>query len=283
MNKMHLATAFVAALTTPATAFAATAEFSAVTVELRPGQDIATGSLYVGKEATRYEFRQRGLPVVRITFPKQRIIRFLFPIDKSYIEYKIEPGRPFPGTKPTKPCNPNPRVTCALVSAKAKINGMTAERWSIRPTVGPGEVRLWWDPKRKIPLRQEHFDGRVMQATLRGTRIFESQNVEDWEFTYLSPDGRYRRSVSLISPELGVAVVEMLPGGIVRRLHSVTIGAPDAKLFKVPADYKQIKPSQQPAGHLPRAPGNAGQPYRGSISIEAPRGPANSNSGGAKK
>lgn len=247
MKKMLFAGAFLAAIATTGTAHAAGAEFSAVTVQIRPGRDIETGSIYVSKAATRYEFRQRGLPVVRITMPDKGLIRFLFPIDKSYIEYKIKPGSAVPGSRQQKPCQATVHIRCKLLSTQDQINGMKAERWSIKPERGPGEIRLWWDPIRKMPLREEHADGRVMQATLRDTQEFENQNVEDWEFTYMSPDGRYRRSVSLISPELGVAVVEMLPGGIIRRLHSVTIGTPDAKLFEVPAGYRLIKRPNPPA------------------------------------
>ena len=227
-------------------------EFSADAVQALPGQEIQTGKLYVGKLGTRFEFQKRGRPIVQIMLPEQGLMRILFPLERRYIEFKRKPGTLMSPARPDTPCTSAKHIQCEKLSA-TKINGMPAERWRIRAAMPPRELRIWWDAKRKIALRKEFSDGRIMQATLRGMQKFEDRDVEAWEFIYTSPNGRFTRTMSLIAPDLGIAVIEQQPNGVMRRLHNVTKGAPAAKLFQIPAGYKKIDPPRPKIMPLPPA------------------------------
>lgn len=235
---------------------AQSAEFSAVAVDVMPGRGMKTSAMYVSKSAVRHEYRHRGMAIVRIVMPKTGVVRYLFPRDKTYVEYNVRNAAALAGIKPDKPCEPNAYAACELLS-KEQFNGIDAERWRIAPKGRPGSTTLWWDGKRKMPLRIEYRDGRTMQAIKRGTRMFDNQKVEEWEFVYMSPFGRFLRTMALYSPELGVTVAEIRSSGRQKRLHSVTIGAPDAKLFEVPAGYRRLASSSFRGRRLPPAANGA--------------------------
>ena len=214
-------------------------EFSADAVQSLPGAEIQTGKLFVSQEGTRFEYQQHGRPIIQIILPGKGLKRLIFPLQRAYMEYKSQAGQHVSMFEPATPCRKARYLKCDKAGS-TKINGMDAERWSISSQRSPVKMRVWWDAKRHIALRQEYSDGRIMQATLRGMQKFEDRDVEHWEFIYTYPNGRFQRAMSLISPELGLAVIEQLPNGAIRRLHNIKQNAPDAKLFDIPKGYKLI-------------------------------------------
>ena len=236
--------------TTPENSAGKLLEFSADAVQALPGHEIQTGKLYVSRTGIRFEFQQRGRQIVQIILPGQEIMRIIFPLQHTYLELKYKIGDPGSLARPQTACPDPKRFKCEKLD-DTMINGLAAERWSITSTVFPGKLRMWWDAKRRMPLRQEYSDGRIMQATLRNTQMFEERKVENWEFIFTTPNGRYRRAMSLFAPDLGLSVIEQLPNGAIRRLHNIKVGPVDKELFEVPKGYRLIKqrsPEQMPQG-----------------------------------
>ena len=271
-----LLAAVAAVLAGTSAASADTAEFTADAVQKQAGQGMQSGRLYVGAAGTRFEFQDQGRPVVQIALPGEGIMRVLFPLDRSYLEMKAGAGAATPAARPSEPCKPAPDLECNR-DGEEQIAGMKLERWTIKPKGAPGEIRIWWDPERHMPLRQVLFDGSTMQAIMTGTEDHEGRKVESWEITYTSPNGQYRRGMALYSPELGTTVLEQQPGGTMRELRNITVGKVDTKLFDVPEGYKKIEPPPPPTPGTQAPPPQSGaMPPAGQAPTDrsaAPAGP----------
>jgi len=236
-------------------------QFTADAVEIEPGRDMRYVRLYFGEKGSRYEFRVSGQPVVQIVKPREGIALTLFPLSRTYLESRNAPNAPV-GFRPSVACQPSPIVECRM-EADTPAEGAGAqkiERWTIISRGEPVGVRLWWDTQRKIAVREEYPDGRVMQASMLGTLTFDNRTVENWEFLYLSPSGSYQRRTSLFSPELGFAVAEKQPGGASRELRNVQLGEPDAKLFEAPEGYQKVDVAVPPQGVSPGRGAEAAAP-----------------------
>jgi hypothetical protein len=245
-------------------------QFTADAMQTQSGQELRYGRLTVGDKGSRFEFQEGGQPVVQIVRPADGVTLTLFPWNRTYIETKAEPGAPIGEFHPSVPCKSSPEVECKKEADEAAAAGGKIERWSQTPKNGPGS-RIWWDSKRKMAVREEMADGRVMQATLRMTMPFSGRTVENWEILYMSPNGQFRRGMSLYAPDLGFAVVEQQPGGVMRELRNISVGAPDAKLFELPEGYKKIDAATA-EGTADRQSGAAMQPGL-MPQGEAPKGP----------
>lgn len=216
-------------------------QFTADAIETEPGRDMRYVRLYFGEKGSRYEYQVSGQPVVQIVKPADGIALTLFPLSRTYLESKNAPGVVPPGFRPLVACQPSPVVECKKEADSPESHGEPKiERWTITSMREPAGVHLWWDAQRKFPVREEFRDGRVMQANMLGTMPFNNRTVENWEFLYLSPNGTYQRGFSLYSPDLGFAVAEKQPGGVLRELRNIQPGEPDAKLFDVPEGYKKV-------------------------------------------
>ncbi len=232
-------------------------QFTADAIETEPGHDMRYVRMFVGDRASRLEFQVAGQPVVEIVRAAEGKVLTLFPLSRTYTEGQASPGASFAELRADAPCQPSPGTGCKMEAdrgAAGEADGSKLERWVISRTGDPAEVRVWWDPQRKMAVRQEFPDGRVMQATMRGTTPFEGRTVENWEILYLSPGGMYRRGISIYAPDLGFSVAEQQPGGVARELRNIQPGAPDPKLFEVPEGYQNVALAEPPEGISGGAP-----------------------------
>ena len=244
------------------TAVAEPVEFVARAVLTMPEKGAQTGTIYVAKQGTRFEYLVDGRPVVEIRLPEQGIVRVLFPESRTYFEVKAPKGATRPSVAPTdSPCTPSEKVKCELISEEM-LGPIKVERWDVTPEGGPTAVRIWWDVERKLPIRQEFADGRVMQATLKNMEKHNMRDVERWEITFRSPDNRVEVGTVLYDPQYKLSVYESYPGGMVRELHDIRLISPDPSLFEVPAGYRQVEP--------PKPPQAQGAPAQGAPAQGAP-------------
>ena len=257
------------------TVLAASPEFTADAVQSMPGQELRSGKIYVSKFGTRFEFQERGRPVVQITQSGTELTRVLFPLDRTYLEFKNTAPSIDAIDRPAAPCTPSPKLECTR-EGEDEFLGIKTERWSVKPKGAPRAIRVWWDKTRKMPLRQELLDGSVMQAIMRGKEKYENRDVENWEITYMSPNGRFARGMSLYAPDLGISIVEQHAGGAMRQLINIQKAVPDEKLFAIPEGYKKIDPQADAKARQKLHQGNRlntppqsgqtnapGQPYQG--------------------
>lgn len=274
--RLRIVAAALACLVSSGAAMAASPQFTADAVQSEPGQDLRSGKLFVGALGTRFEFQQHGQPVVQMVLPAKGIVRVLFPLERTYLEFKGDPAASGPISLPDVPCQPGPELECKREGG-GKLSGIDVEIWTVKPKGASGRIRIWWDKSRKMPLRQEIPDGRVMQAVMRGPEQYEGRPVENWEITYLNPDGRYQRGMALFSRELGVAVVERQPDGKMRELRNIKIGAPAKALFEVPKGYSLIKPQpvSSPSNQAGANGGRSGRLRQGGRMMQPPQGMQN--------
>ncbi len=235
-------------------------QFTADAVETEPGREMKYVRMFVGEKGARYEFQVGGQPVVEIVRPGEDKVLTLFPLTRTYAEGTGSPGTSFAELHPAMPCEPSDEAECKMEAdvGTANVPASKIERWVIVHKSMPAEDRVWWDAGRKMAVRKEFADGREMQATMRGTMSFDNRTVENWEVLYLSPNGTYRRGISLYAPDLGMAIAEQQPGGVMRELRNIQPGAPDTKLFDVPEGYTRIDLAAPAMPAPPAAPATGG-------------------------
>ncbi len=238
------------------TATAEPVEFTADAVISMPQRGIQSGTLYVGAKGVRMDSLHQGRQVIEVRLPKEGIARVLFPEDKTYLEMKIPAGAGVTIGPQTEPCVASEKIACEKQEAE-KTGNADVELWHVTPEGAPKPIKIWWDAKRKLPVRQAFPDGRVIQSIFQNTEFFGDRNVERWEVLFRAPHGRFMNGQVLFDPEYGLTVYESMPGGLVRELRNVRLGAPDAALFGVPEGYKEIKRPQQPQPVAPPAPQGA--------------------------
>ncbi len=228
-------------------------EFVARAVLTMPEKGAQTGTIYVAKQGTRFEFLVDGRPVVEIRLPGEGIARMVFPESRTYFEMKAPEGAGPAATQTDVPCAPSEKLACEKVGEEM-LGPIKVERWEVTPEGGPTAVRIWWDVDRKLPVRQEFADGRVMQATMKNMETHNMRQVERWEITFRTPDNRVEIGTVLYDPEFKLSVYESYPGGVMRELHDIRIQTPDPQLFEVPAGYRRIEPPQPQQGMTGQPP-----------------------------
>lgn len=214
--------------------------FVAEATQTHPQGGVQKGKLYVSEQGMRFETRQGPRDVVQIVLPKQKITRVLFPADKVYME--MSGASALPADRPQSPCPDS--ADCKKLGDE-KLGGTVAEKWSVTQKGAPGPVTVWWDAARKMSVRQEYFDGRIAQMSLKGEEDYEGRNVERWVTDFILPNGQMSKAVQLYDPKLGVAVKEVHPNGVTRHLSNVQEQAGQAAWFDVPAGYRKVDPPQR--------------------------------------
>ncbi len=230
MLKQMLAGVCLAAMTavTPVTA----ADYSADTVETRPGLGNRAGRLYVHGHKRRFEHQVMGLPVADVDLPEQGIRRRIYPLTRSYAEQALSSlPKEVAATlaEPVgAPCKDTPVLSCKRTGT-ATVDGIEAEVWTLRPAGAPADARvpettIQWDPVRRIALGEQHPDGRRLTAKRAGDETYEGLKVERWSLDYTMPGGMQLSGEALVSADLGATIAERRPDGSSRRLVNVTKG-----------------------------------------------------------
>ncbi|MBT3239149.1 MAG: hypothetical protein HOK06_02450 [Rhodospirillaceae bacterium] len=226
----------------PVTAAAKGAKsFTATAVQTAPNTQSQSGKIFVSDTGTRFEFSEYGRDVVQITLTDKKLMRVLFPADKFYIETTTPKETPITAAKSTTPCPSTPAMVCRKLGNE-KFGTMDVERWSQSITGLKGEATLWWDPKRKMIVRQEYPDGRVMQMQLSNKDAYNGRDTERWDISYVQQGRTMARAVRLIDVELGIIVKEQSPSGMIRELRDLKAVNASPEWFTVPDGYQKIEP-----------------------------------------
>jgi len=223
---------------------AETPSFVADVVQSHPQGGSQKGRIFVAPQGMRMEFSNQGRTMVQIMLPAQGVSRYLDPSQKTYMEMKGPVSQQAPGTQPDNPCQSFPNTICNKVGAE-KLSDANTEKWQVNAKQGNQSVMIWWDAERKMIRRQQFSDGRVMQTTLAGTVDYEGRKVERWTATFTSQGQKAQSAERLFDPELGLAVKEQMPNGMMRSLHNIKVTRPDPNWFAVPAGYRKVDPPKQ--------------------------------------
>lgn len=214
--------------------------FSATALQSVPNAKPQSGKIFVSPEGTRYEFLEHGREVVQIVLPAQKLMRVLFPKEKVFLETRAPADTPVPSAAADAPCPPLAAMTCEKLSVD-KFGDMDVERWSQSVQGVQGTSTFWWEPKRKMIVRQEFPDGRIMQMNLDGEETVDGRNTERWTISYAQPGQQVVSGLRLIDTGLGIIVKEQSPSGMVRELRDIAVVDVDPNWFAVPAGYQRIE------------------------------------------
>ena len=220
--------------------------FTATTVQSAPNVATQSGKIFVSELGTRFEFSERGRAMVQIVMSKERIMRVLFPADKVYMETQAPADTPSIAEDDTVPCVSVETMTCAKLGID-KFGDMDVERWTQTFKGSEAVSTLWWEPSRKMIVRQEFPDGRIMQMALAGTVDHFGRPVEQWDISFAAGQGQVAKGMRLIDRDLGIIVKDQAPTGVVRELQNVQEVEVTPDWFKVPAGYQRIKQPAAPA------------------------------------
>ena len=131
--------------------------------------------------------------------------------------------------------------------------------WMVNPTrkeymempVRPGQSDATRPAGGRPPLPGESghpcVAGQGFECKRLGNEPINGRQTEKWEIVDSRGEQRVR-SLLWVDRELGANIREEIPGGFVRELRDIRVGAQPAHVFQVPADYRRVAPPKQPAG-----------------------------------
>jgi hypothetical protein len=223
-------------------------EFSADVIQTIPQQGDLQGKIFVGKDRMRTEFKVNDQTMIQIVDTGQGTAYMLNTQNRSYIQRKAGPGDRLPGSgnlQVDKPCAGMPDITCRKLGTE-EVYGRSADKWEFENTTQAqsGKLLFWLDRERRIPVRQMMPDGALIEMRLVGNENINGRETEKWEISMQRVGGQNRVSHQWFDPELDTNVREEQPGGYMRELSNIIIGAQPAELFAVPAGYKEITIAQ---------------------------------------
>ena len=222
--------------------------FTATALQSLKGKQVETGQIFVSDTGTRFEYTQRGRQMVKIVLPEQKIMRILFPQEKLYMEINAPKDTPVHDRDAITPCPPLDGLTCTKVS-DAKFGALNVEQWQQHHAPSNTDSMQWWEPQRKMVVRQEFPDGRIMQLAMVGIVNFDGRQTERWDISVASPGGKIANAFRLIDTELGIIVKEEDHlNAMSRELRGLKVQDSDASWFDVPAGYRRIEAPQRPQG-----------------------------------
>lgn len=217
-------------------------QFRADAIQISPQNPPMEAKIYVGRNAVRTEYVINGREIVEIAHAGNKGRTILFPGEKRYIE---QPGGHFqmPGTvdkRGSSPCKGVPNVTCKNLGTEM-INNRKAVKWEFSNKQGKNELRSlhWIDVQHNFPVRQLFPDGTVVEMRLIKNEVINGRNTELWEWSGMRATGQSTQSRQWLDTQLNIAIREERPGGHVRELKNIKIGANKQNLFTVPNDYSR--------------------------------------------
>ena len=246
---LRLAALFALGLSSTVALAGETKPFTATAVQTVPGQGAQSGKIFVSGQDTRFEFTDHGHEVVQIILPKQKIMRIVFPKDRVYTEFAAPDNAPTAKVEDIKPCPDSGDASCVMEGVD-KYNDIDVQRWRLTVKGGQGSSVLWWEPERKMIVRQEFNDGRIMLLQLAGEVEFDGRKTEQWDISYAAPGAPVARGMRLVDRSLNLIVKELTPAGLVRELRDLKVVEADAAWFAVPEGFKRIeapKPGSMPS------------------------------------
>lgn len=228
--------------------------YSATAVHVLPGQPDSTGLVVKSGQKMRLEYDQNGQHVVQILLPEQGAMYLLDPQSRSYLEIL---GQQMPAAMDennTVPCSDQSQLAVCQRVGTDTVSGINVERWILAAQPQTKPLTILWDPTRRHALRQDFPDGSTMSLKFKAMVDLNGRSTEHWTMQVLAPGKETLTGGWWFDPELRVVVREELPGGEIRRLENITVGAVDPAMFQVPEGWQKRDPS---AIATPQAPATA--------------------------
>ena len=217
--------------------------YSATAIHGLPGQSETSGKIIKSGQNMRLEFDQNGQTVIQILRPTEGLMYILDPEQQTYIEIR---GQAVPATKSdgyTTPCPESAQMAQCERIGTDTVSGIAVERWALASNPQTRPLIILWDSTRRRALRQEFPDGSVMAMHFQAMEDLNGRMTEHWTIKITTGNQPANTGSWWFDPELRVVVREELPGGEVRRLEDIVVGAVDETAFQVPDGWQQKQPT----------------------------------------
>lgn len=230
--------------------------YSATAIHAIPGQPETKGTVIKSGDNMRLEFDQDGQNVIQILRPDQGLMFILNPQAQTFLELR--------GAQVPTAVNQAGAVPCTEQSALAicqrvgidTVSGIQVERWLLASRAETQPVAILWDPTRRHALRQDFPDGSSSALSFIGMEDLNGRRTERWALKITAPGQETQNGGWWFDPEIRVVVREELPGGEIRRLENIIVGAIDPVLFQLPEGWARQGPG---ALATPQAPGTTSE------------------------
>ncbi len=241
--------------TTPATSYSATA------IHAVPGRPETSGIVIKSGENMRLEFEQNGRKVIQILLPEQGVMYILEPQSQTYFELRGQAVPTTVGAGTATPCNEQSNLALCERVGNDTVSGISVERWLLSSQPQAKPLSILWDPTRRQALRQDFPDGSSMIMKFKSMQTLNGRVTEHWSIETRAAGRDPMTGGWWFDPELRVAVREELPGGEVRRLENIIVGAVERSAFVVPEGWQKRDPAAiTPPKPAPPAASPAPQP-----------------------
>ena len=228
-------------------AFGQDVSYSATATHSLPGQQPSYGTVVKSGHNLRLEFEQDGQRMVQILRPTEGLMYVLYPQTETYLEITGPAAQANTIDGQTSPCpEGDPGMVCQKVG-QDKVSGISVEVWSISLQGQNQRMTILWDPTRRQALGQEYPDGTKTRYAFQAMETINGRTTEHWVIRTTAPGQAELTGDWWFDPELRVAVREALPGGEVRSLENVQVGAVDPAMFQVPAGWHKQEMPAMPA------------------------------------
>jgi hypothetical protein len=230
---------------------AAPPEYSAITKESSNREGERTGRLFVGKDGVRTEYEVNDQKLVQIVNYSNREVYLINPGNRSFMRRSIDQagqagsGHSAKQARSPDPCEGQQGVICKSLGTD-DVHGRKAVKWLLTPRGGEegGEMTLWLDHDRHIPLKQTMPNGVTMSLRLLGKETVNGRQTEKWEMTVTGTGDSSNVSYQWYDVELGANVREEQAGVYSRELLDIKTGSQPGHLFNVPENFTEVKPGQ---------------------------------------
>ena len=226
-------------------AAAAGQEYSATTKESSPREGDRTSRIFVSEQGVRTEYEANDEQYAQIVNYSTGEVYLVNTSKRTFMRRSLGQGAS-PAQQPgADPCEGQAGLVCKALGEE-KVHGRDAVKWSIRQKGNEeaGEMTVWLDRQRHVPLQQAMPDGGTMTRRLLGAETVNKRKAEKWEVTFAGPEGDKTVSYQWYDPELETNLRDEQPGVYVRELLDVRPGPQDARLFVVPRDFTEISTGQ---------------------------------------
>ncbi|MCF6232527.1 MAG: hypothetical protein L3J36_05435 [Rhodobacteraceae bacterium] len=224
--------------------------YSATAIHAAPGQPETTGIVIKSGENMRLEYEQNGQRIVQILLPEQGVMYILEPTSQSYFELRGQAVPNTIGTGSATPCDDQSGLALCKRVGSDTVSGISVERWLMASLPQTKPLSILWDPTRRQALRQDYPDGASMVMRFKSMQTLNGRAAEYWSIKTTTPGHKTKTGGWWFDPELRVVVREELPGGEVRRLENIIVGAVDPVAFTVPQGWQK----RESAAILPPQP-----------------------------
>ncbi len=219
--------------------------FTADAVQMR-GTETSHAKMFWNDGSVRFEYMDKGVPMVQIFDSKNKKVIWLDAGKKVYIQRELTDQLAVPAAtqavKKYSPCDEFPDAECTRLKS-AELNERRTDKWLVTFNVDGRDQHLfqWIDKKYQILVRQENPDGSVLDVKILEDQEVNGRKVRKVDMVATSPDGSSIHGIQWYDSRLNIVVRQQADDGAIDELRNIKIEQIKAEMFAVPEGYKTVE------------------------------------------